>query len=224
MKNLLLILLLIITCQSCTAKKDSSPKAKSEPAGTVTSAKTENEKLIELAKNLKREEDDAGRNLISANQNVAALLDEFKVKTTKNKTVKLATMLDSKKDTILVMVKNGCVYCDALLANMAGKKYKSKILLITDQYHASYEGFVAKAKENKAIKGVEWVYDFENVMGRELQVQSTPTSIVFDKDKNLTEEKVGLVMLDDPEALKGQPFPIALKLLADNTVSWLQNR
>ena len=204
--RLLLALLLIISVQACTAEKKATNEHKTEKkTEQTTDTPAEN---FEFSKGL----------------DISKELSNIEVKDHNGNLKTLAKLASNKKNNILIIVKKGCVFCDALVAILheESKKIDSELLIALESHNATADDFKKKYKDNKVIQA-KWLYDFDGQLANSFAIHSFPNMIIFDKNQKVLGTQVGLVLPENREQFKGMEFPQVLKILAEETSAWLKN-
>lgn len=160
---------------------------------------------------------------VAAGDNLNEILSKFKVKNDKMAIKDLTQIIDGK-ESLIILVKPGCVFCESLLAVMSSQKTKSdaRMIIALDAAHASPEEFNEKRKKNSNIKA-DWVYDYENKFHDQLAMNSFPRFLHLDKKLNVVENQIGLRLPEDKASLEGLEFPVVLQKLSLNTVDWIDS-
>jgi thioredoxin-related protein len=209
--KLLALFIIISTNISCTADNVGISTLPEEVAPAEEVKETEAEKYsAETDK-----EDIVGKD-------VSKELSEISVKLTNGKTKTLLELLDSRK-TVVILVKPGCSFCESFLAvmNSSSPKIKTKLMVIMDKAHSSWDTFQKKAQDNSAIKA-EWVYDEESLFKSKLAVKSFPRFIVLDKKGVVEAQQIGLLIPEDKSVLDGKTMPEAIQILSLGTIDWIK--
>ncbi len=150
-------------------------------------------------------------------------LDKIRVKNVSGADQSFNQAIDSKKTTIIALVKPGCIYCESLLAVLRGARYKGKanIVFVLDSTHANTEEFKKKANDNKKL-GHRWLYDYSNKFTDTFAVTAFPQFIVMGRDGKVIKHQKGLVLPENKESLANSDYAVVLQTLARSTVSWLE--
>lgn len=223
MIRIALCILVFLSIQACTAQKSLKvdDKAEKQTKQTEKQESKKQEPKETEAKADATDVEDPYAFVKTKGTDLSSHFSKIKVKDTNGKAHSLSDYGSKDKDTMIVFVKKGCVFCNALLATMGGKSFPTELLIMTDEKHSDFEEFQEKSKEYKNIKAT-WLYDHENKFKSEFGFSGFPTFLAFDKDQKVLVNQVGLIMVDDPQTLREVEFPIALKLLSENSVEWMQ--
>lgn len=214
--NLVLVLFLSFTAQACSAEdtvkstETTTTTTKVEKT-TASTTKTDSSTVASAKVELKN------------GDNIASTIATIKVKDSKLKSKPLKSIVNNK-DTLMVLVKPGCIFCESLLAVMDSLKPKIRpqVLFILDAAHASPKEFQDKAKKHAGLKGT-WLYDYENRFHDSLGLASFPRILHIDAQQKVLSHQIGLKVPDNQEALKTQPFPVVLQTLSQNTITWMSS-
>ncbi len=213
--SLVSVFTVVVLCQACASQKNDlraeTPKAnevKAEaPAAGVTT-------------------EVPGTTEIKVGDNLAPQISRIKVKDTKMKVKQLSSLV-ANKNTLLILVKPGCIFCESLMAVIDSLKptIKPQMIFILDAAHATAEEFKQKYISHSKIKAT-WVYDYENKFHEELGMNSFPRLLYIDSKQVVVQSQIGLVLPKDPkeqEELKKEQFPVVLQKLSQTTVAWMQS-
>lgn len=227
--NIVLLLFLSFSAQACsafveTSADKSAPKASttsnSETTTTTTTTKVEkttaSSSVVASAKTEAKTE-------LKAGDSIASSVATVKVKDAKLK-IKSFKSIVNNKDTVMVLVKPGCIFCESLLAVMDSlhPKIRPQVLFVLDAAHASPKEFQDKAKKHSRLKGL-WIYDYENRFHDSLGLNSFPRIMQIDAQQKVLAHQIGLKLPENPETLKTQPFPVVLQTLSQNTITWMSS-
>lgn len=160
---------------------------------------------------------------IKEGDNILAIVKQITVKDAKNKSRNLGGIF-AGKNTLLVMVKPGCVFCESLLAVMNTTKpvVKPQLVIALDAAHATPEQFKEKVKLNKTLLAT-WVYDKDNKLSSNLGMGSFPRLVYLNAKTDVVRNQVGLVVPADKTKLEKEPFPVILQKLSEETIQWMQS-
>jgi thioredoxin-related protein len=202
------VILVLILMQACSRSETQASK-------TPETNKPETSPATELPEQEAQE--------ATVGDDLSQLFSEFKVKDEKMSVKKLSSVIDNK-ESLIIFVKPGCVFCESLLAVMSSQKTKPgpKLIIAMDAAHAKPEEFQAKRKKNSEIKA-DWVYDFENKFHDRLAMNSFPRFLHLDKKLLVVENQIGLRLPENKAALEGLEFPVVLQKLSLNTVDWIES-
>ena len=161
--------------------------------------------------------------VLKIGDNLKQIINTTKVKNLKGKEKPLKDFLGSEK-TIIAIVKPGCIYCESMLAikGATGSKTKSKFLVILDSSHADFKAFKEKHKKFEAAGG-EWLFDINNDMETKFGVNSYPRFMLINKEGDLEQLQIGLILPENKEELEGKSFPEVLQKLSEETMNWMSN-
>ncbi|MDD9897388.1 MAG: hypothetical protein OXU45_00145 [Candidatus Melainabacteria bacterium] len=203
------IILVLALMQSCSRSETQASKAP-EPGKQESGVSTEVPETAEPKE-------------IAVGDDLSEILAGFQVKDSKNAIKNLSSVIGGK-ESLVILVKPGCVFCESLLAVMSSQKTKSdpRMIIVMDGAHATPEEFQAKRKKNSTIKA-QWVYDFANKFHDELAMNSFPRLVHLDKKLNVIENQIGLRLPEDKASLEGLEFPVVLQKLSLNTVDWIDS-
>jgi thioredoxin-related protein len=155
--------------------------------------------------------------------NIAARLKKINVYDLKNKKKNLHTLL-AGKDSLLIMVKPGCIFCESMLAVMNTVKpiVRPSLFIALEGSHTTQEQFKEKYKKNSALKAT-WIYDQDGKLNSELGLVSFPRLVYINKNLEVVRNQVGLVVPANKEKLENEPFPVILQKLSEETIAWMQS-
>lgn len=160
---------------------------------------------------------------LKAGDNLKDQIKSIKVKDIKGKEKSLKNFMGSEK-TLIAVVKPGCIFCESMLAikSATGVTTKPKFLVVLDSSHADFKAFKEKYNKFKSAGG-EWLFDIENDMETKFGVNSYPRFLLIDKEGNLEELQIGLVMPEDKSVLEDKQFPEVLQKLSEETMNWMNS-
>ncbi len=160
---------------------------------------------------------------VTAGDDITKVIENFKIKDVKGKKRNLAELLGSQ-DSLIALVKPGCIYCQSMLAVLDATKTKIKpeFLIVLDSKHTDFAGFKKEYNDHKNINAT-WVYDFENKLHDELNMVSFPRILYLDKDFKVLKAQTGLILPQDRAELEGKDFPFVLQRLSELTIAWMQS-
>lgn len=210
--RILIIAIVFVFCQACS---NASLKAeKSKPA--VEGIKQASPQSAELAPDVVTYE-------IKEGDNILTRVKKITVKDAKGKSKNLGDLF-AGKDILLVMVKPGCVFCESMLAVMNTTKpvIKPTLVVALDASHTTMEQFKEKVKHNKDLKAT-WIYDQDNKLHSDLGLVSFPRLVHLNKKTEVVHNQIGLVVPADKGKLEGEPFPVILQKLSEETIRWMQS-
>lgn len=209
--RLLLLVVVFIFCQSCI--KASFTEKKIEPEKPLAPA---NPNINPLNDEIKLYEMKEG-------ENISARLKKIYVYDIKNKKKNLSSLF-SGKDSLLILVKPGCIFCESMLAVMNTVKptVRPNLYIALDGSHTTPEQFKEKHTKNSALKAT-WLYDKDGKLNSELGLVSFPRLIYINKKLDVVRSQVGLVVPANKEKLENEPFPVILQKLSEETVAWMQS-
>lgn len=209
--RILTLAVVFIFCQSClkasfTEKKLEQEKPLAPPAPAINP-------LNQPAEIYEMKEGD----------NISARLKKINVYDIKNKKKNLHTLL-AGKDSLLIMVKPGCIFCESMLAVMTtlNPTVRPNVFIALEGSHTTEEQFKEKYKKNSALKAT-WIYDKESKFNTELGLVSFPRLVYINKNLEVVRNQVGLVVPANKEKLENEPFPVILQKLSEETVTWMQS-
>jgi thioredoxin-related protein len=210
MYRFLFVFLVFIFCQSCikanfTEKPIETPK----PLAPI------NENINPLEGELEVYE-------IKEGDNLSAKLKKIFVYDVKNKKKNLNSLLIGK-NSLIIFVKPGCIFCESMLAVMNSLKPKIKpdVYIAMEAQHATREQFLEKYNKNSSIKA-SWIYDKDGKFYSELGLSSFPHLVLVNKQLDVVRNQLGLVIPAKKEKLENEPFPVILQKLSEETVAWMQ--
>lgn len=214
--SLISIVTVVILSQACASQKQDLRAEAPHPSTIKAEAKPTSGVTTEVP----------GEYEITVGDNLTKQIAGIKVKDIKMKTKDLSTLV-SNKNTLLILVKPGCVFCESLLAVMdtLNPTIKPQVFFILDEAHATEKEFKEKYNSHSKIRAT-WIYDYENKFHDKLAMSSFPRLLYIDSKQTVIHNQVGLVLPEDPEqkeALKKEAFPIVLQKLSQTTVAWMQS-
>lgn len=215
--SLISIVTVVILSQACASQKNDLRAEAPHPSTIKAEAKPNSGVSTELP----------GEEVeLKAGDNIAKQISKIKVKDLKSKTKDLSTLV-ANKNTLLILVKPGCIFCESLLAVMdtLNPIIKPQVLMVLDAAHATEKEFKDKYNGHSKIKAT-WLYDYDNKFHDELSMSSFPRLLYLDSKQTVIKNQIGLVLPVDPqeqEALKKDQFPIVLQKLSQTTVAWMQS-
>ncbi len=212
--SLVSVITVMVLCQACALQKNDLRAEAPDP------------NKIEAKPSAGVSTEVPGTAEIKIGDNLAKQISTIKVKDTRLKTKNLSSLVNNK-NTLLVLVKPGCVFCESLLAVLDTLKptIKPQLVFVLDGAHATQDEFKQKYNSHSKIKAI-WVYDYENQFHNELGMVSFPRFLYIDSKQTVVQSQIGLVLPKDPkeqEDLKKEPFPVALQKLSQTTVAWMQS-
>lgn len=158
---------------------------------------------------------------IKEGDNISKILASISVQDSsgKNKSFKSFT---NNKESVIIFVKPGCVFCESFEAILDSTKPKIRpsLVMVMDSAHASLKDLNESKKKHPNIKAI-WLYDNKDNFKKTLGVVAFPKFIHIDKNGKLLHMKNGLIVPENNEELKTLPFAEILQKLSLNTVSWL---
>ncbi len=216
--SLVSVFLVVVLCQSC-ATQENSLKAEAPHPGTLNSE-------VKPSAGVSSEVPIAAVPGVKVGDNLAAKFSKIKVKDSKLKAKTLSSVA-SNKNTLLVMVKPGCIFCESLLAVMDTVKpnIKPQVVFVLDAEHATEQDFKQKQAAHSKVKGI-WIYDYENKFHEDLGMTSYPRLLYVNSKQVVVQSQVGLVLPTDPKAqeqLKKEQFPVVLQKLSQSTIAWMES-
>ncbi len=212
--SLVSVITVVVLCQACALQKNDLRAEGLNPNNIKTEAKPNTGVTTEVP----------GAAEIKVGDNLAPQISNIKVNRLKTK--KLSSLVNNR-NTLLVLVKPGCVFCESLLAVVDTLKptIKPQLIFVLDAAHATESEFKQKYNSHYKIKAL-WVYDYENKFHDELGMGSFPRFLYIDSKQVVVQSQIGLVLPKDPkeqEDLKKESFPVALQKLSQTTVAWMQS-
>jgi thioredoxin-related protein len=209
--RILILAVVFVFCQSCLkasfTEKKLEPEKPLAPAAPVVNPIEAQQEIYEMKEG----------------DNIAARLKKINVYDLKNKKKNLHTLL-AGKDSLLIMVKPGCIFCESMLAVMNTVKpiVRPSLFIALEGSHTTQEQFKEKYKKNSALKAT-WIYDQDGKLNSELGLVSFPRLVYINKNLEVVRNQVGLVVPANKEKLENEPFPVILQKLSEETIAWMQS-
>lgn len=158
---------------------------------------------------------------IKEGDNISKILASITVQDSSGKKKAFKSYVNNK-ESVVIFVKPGCVFCESFEAILDSTKPKIRpnLVMVMDSSHAALKDLNESKKKHPNIKAT-WLYDNQDSFKKTLGVTAFPKFIHVDKNGKLLHLKNGLIVPENNEELKTLPFAEILQKLSLNTVSWL---
>lgn len=158
---------------------------------------------------------------IKEGDNISKILASITVQDSSGKKKAFKSYVNNK-ESVVIFVKPGCVFCESFEAILDSTKPKIRpnLVMVMDSSHAALKDLNEAKKKHPNIKAT-WLYDNQDSFKKTLGVTAFPKFIHVDRNGKLLHLKNGLIVPENNEELKTLPFAEILQKLSLNTVSWL---